>query len=268
MEYVGGGNLQQWVERHGRLPEWQARCFFQQLTLALHYSHTSLQIAHRDIKLGNILLNDRYQVPILKVCDFGYSKNTVAASAPKTRVGTAAYISPEVAHGSGQAYDTEKADVWSTGVTLYCMLAGRYPFTDANDQVTLQRVQSLKDHDVAQALGKLKGVSPGCLDLLARMLVVSPAARLSLGGILQDPWFKQFLPDLSKLAAPAPREVQAEGEMLAALARAEQITAAARVKAGTFADEALNDVDDILEELDGSIEQRFGNSSGGSAAMQ
>ena len=39
MEYVGGGNLQQFVERAGRLPEWQARCFFQQLILALHHCH-------------------------------------------------------------------------------------------------------------------------------------------------------------------------------------------------------------------------------------
>lgn len=74
MEYVGGGNLQQYVERVGILPEWLARCFFQQLILALHYCHEQLNIAHRDIKLGNILLNTKYQIPILKICDFGYSK--------------------------------------------------------------------------------------------------------------------------------------------------------------------------------------------------
>lgn len=74
MEYVGGGNLQQYVERAGRLPEWLARCFFQQLILALHYLHQTVNIAHRDIKLGNILLNTKYRIPILKICDFGYSK--------------------------------------------------------------------------------------------------------------------------------------------------------------------------------------------------
>lgn len=74
MEYVGGGNLQQYVERAGHLPEWLARCFFQQLILALQYLHETVNIAHRDIKLGNILLNTKYKIPILKLCDFGYSK--------------------------------------------------------------------------------------------------------------------------------------------------------------------------------------------------
>ena len=100
------------------------------------YCHANLRIAHRDIKLGNVLLNTRYQIPILKLCDFGYSKSMNTGSVPKTRVGTAAYISPEVARCHGDvAYDTERADVWSCGVTLYCMLAGRYPFMDADQQV-------------------------------------------------------------------------------------------------------------------------------------
>jgi serine/threonine protein kinase len=60
------------------------------------YCHANLRIAHRDIKLGNVLLNTKYQIPILKLCDFGYSKNMMWGSVPKTRVGTAAYISPEV----------------------------------------------------------------------------------------------------------------------------------------------------------------------------
>ena len=77
----------------------------------------------------------------------GYSKSTAWGSVPKTRVGTAAYISPEVARCRGDvAYDTEKADAWSCGVTLYCMLAGRYPFTDADNQIRCVRYALQRAH--------------------------------------------------------------------------------------------------------------------------
>ena len=56
-----------------------------------------------------MLLNTKYQIPILKLCDFGYSKNMMWGSVPKTRVGTAAYISPEV---GGRA---EQGGCWAAG---------------------------------------------------------------------------------------------------------------------------------------------------------
>lgn len=256
MEYVGGGNLQQWVEKHGRLPEWQARCFFQQITLALHYIHKQLGIAHRDIKLGNVLLNDRYQVPILKLCDFGYSKNMMG-SVPKTRVGTAAYISPEVARTSGQAaYDTEKADVWSSAVTLYCMLAGHYPFSDARHEVTLKRITELQDSDVDVALSRLPGLSSGCLGLLRSMLAVDPKRRLSLDEIMMDPWFKHYLPDISKMVAVPAKEVQSEEQVLQVLSQAESLSEARRAAKDEFTEEAMADLDDVIEEM-GTESQEF-----------
>lgn len=270
MEYVGGGNLQQWVEKHGRLPEWQARCFFQQVTLALHYIHKQLGIAHRDIKLGNILLNDRYQVPILKLCDFGYSKNMLG-SVPKTRVGTAAYISPEVARTSGQAaYDTEKADVWSSAVTLYCMLAGCYPFSDANHQVHLRTIKSLTPKDVDIALSRLSGgvVSSECIHLLKGMLSIDPKQRYSLDQIMVDDWFKQFLPDLSKMTVAPEREIQSESHVLEVLAEAESLSEARRAGTDEFAEEVMDDVIDAEEDQmamgDGSVAdgEHNGNETG------
>eukprot|EP00887_Chlorella_sp_A99_P001505 scaffold8.g1505.t1 len=161
----------------------------------------NLNIAHRDIKLGNI--------PILKVCDFGYSKNMID-SAPKTRVGTAAYISPEVARSPGnQPYDTEKADVWSCGVTLYCMLSGRYPFLSRDNTIKLETIQQLTAADVQAACAHLRGVSPECVSLLLRIFEIDPARRLSYAGVMADPWFRQFLPDLSKLTVAPPKEAQA-----------------------------------------------------------
>lgn len=253
MEYVGGGNLQQYVEAAGRLPEWQARCFFQQLILALQYCHANLRIAHRDIKLGNVLLNTKYQIPILKLCDFGYSKNMMWGSVPKTRVGTAAYISPEVARCRGdEAYDTEKADVWSCGVTLYCMLAGRYPFMDVDQQVRLKKIQDLAPQDVEAALGKLpRDVSAGCVALLRRIFCIAPPARPSLNDIMVDAWFRQFLPDLSKLAVAQPREQQSVAEITAILQDADRLSQQ-RQQRDDFDSELMDDaeLDDVLDEVD------------------
>jgi serine/threonine-protein kinase SRK2 len=252
MEYVGGGNLQQYVEGAGRLPEWQARCFFQQLILALQYCHANLRIAHRDIKLGNVLLNTKYQIPILKLCDFGYSKNMMWGSVPKTRVGTAAYISPEVARCRGdEAYDTEKADVWSCGVTLYCMLAGRYPFMDADHQVRLKKIQELAPADVDAALAKLPSdVSADCVALLRRIFSIPPAARPTLADIMADPWFRQFLPDLSKLAVAQAREQQSVAEITRILQEADRLSQLRTQQPDDFAGEVLEDVlDDVMDEV-------------------
>lgn len=255
MEFVGGGNLQQYVEKAGRLPEWQARCFFQQLILALQHCHQNLNIAHRDIKLGNVLLNTKYQIPILKVCDFGYSKNMID-SAPKTRVGTAAYISPEVARSPGnQPYDTEKADVWSCGVTLYCMLSGRYPFLSRDNTIKLETIQQLTAADVQAACAHLRGVSPECVSLLLRIFEIDPARRLSYAGVMADPWFRQFLPDLSKLTVAPPKEAQTEDEINRILLEAKRLSKLRQAQADDFDMEGMSAMleegtgDDVYAEM-------------------
>ena len=69
--------------------EHEARWFFQQLIIALDYAHR-MNVVSRDIKLENTLL-DGSRRPLLKICDFGYSKNTEKDSVPKSRVGTPGY---------------------------------------------------------------------------------------------------------------------------------------------------------------------------------
>jgi hypothetical protein len=67
---------------------------------------------------------------------------------------------------------------------------------------------------VEAALGKLpRDVSPECVALLRRILCIPPAGRPTLSDIMGDPWFKQFLPDLSKLAVAQPREQQGVAEI-------------------------------------------------------
>jgi hypothetical protein len=71
------------------LQESEARWFFQQLVIALDYCHR-MGVVSRDIKLENTLLDDSRR-PLLKICDFGYSKHMEKDSVPKSRVGTPGY---------------------------------------------------------------------------------------------------------------------------------------------------------------------------------
>ncbi|GIL83878.1 hypothetical protein Vretifemale_12596 [Volvox reticuliferus] len=128
-EFANCGSLLDFVEEGGGLEEVLARWYFQQLILALYFCHNR-GIAHRDIKLENLLLhkykNSKY--PILKMCDFGLSKAVVLPGASaKSCVGTVSYMAPEVMKNNGRGYDAMMADVWSCGVVLYVMLYGAVP---------------------------------------------------------------------------------------------------------------------------------------------
>lgn len=70
MEYASGGDMFEYVVRKGGLRESEARWFFQQLIIAIDYTHR-VGVANRDIKLENTLL-DGSPRPLIKICDFGY----------------------------------------------------------------------------------------------------------------------------------------------------------------------------------------------------
>ncbi len=64
---------------------------------------------NRDIKLANILLQDG-QLPLVKLCDFGFSKDKFDDSEPQTQIGTALFTAPEIfTNTQGQVYDAEAA---------------------------------------------------------------------------------------------------------------------------------------------------------------
>ncbi len=84
-------------------------------TLTTHQQTNPQGVASRDIKLENTLL-DGSPRPLIKVCDFGYSKHEKFQSAPGSRVGTPAYLAPEVIMTTkGKTYDGKVADLWSCG---------------------------------------------------------------------------------------------------------------------------------------------------------
>ena len=124
MEYVKGKLLRD-IMHERKLSIEEAVNYAKGVLTALEYSHKA-GIIHRDIKASNIMVTEEGQV---KVMDFGIARAISDSSATQAHtsgiVGTAQYFSPEQARG--ESVDA-RTDIYSTGVLLYEMLAGRPPF--------------------------------------------------------------------------------------------------------------------------------------------
>lgn len=203
MEYVEGDNLQAFLETmNGKLPENLARFVFQQLMIAIDYCHRKGKV-NRDLKLANTLiaLTDG-QLPLVKLCDFGFSKDTYRHSAPQSQVGTALFVAPEVmVQASGQSYDGQAADVWACGIILFITLFGKHPFLRSEDSALPQNVQIVKlfqrvvNSDYYVAPEEQAEVSRECLDMLQHILVADPKRRSTVPQIMRHPWFVNCLPE-------------------------------------------------------------------------
>ena len=116
MEYVSGGDLFTYLEAKGRLTEGEARGLFRQLVSALQHCHQR-GVVHRDLKLGNLLLDANNNV---KISDFGLSNQWHPGKKLDTFCGSPAYMAPELF--LRMPYTGPEVDVWSLGVILYTMV--------------------------------------------------------------------------------------------------------------------------------------------------
>ncbi|KAK3276787.1 kinase super protein, variant 2 [Cymbomonas tetramitiformis] len=186
LEYASGGELFDRIAKKGRLKEGEARYFFQQLVCGVDYCHSEM-VCHRDLKLENTLLDQDSRV---KICDFGYSKSAVYHSVPDTAVGTPTYIAPEVL--LDDQYGGNSADVWSLGVALFVMLAGRYPFQDpkapSDIQKTVQRIAN-----VEYTFPSDLDISAECREIIERIFVADPGERISIPELRKTPWCGNFV---------------------------------------------------------------------------
>lgn len=176
LEYCSGGDLFDAIMQHGYMDPPQALDYFQQLVLALHFSHRH-GITHRDLKLENLLIDGCGR---LRLADFGMSSLMRPGSLLETACGSPNYCAPEVL--SGELYDGARSDCWSLGVILYAMLTGGLPFDDDNFSRLVAKVRSgiffIPDE-----------VHPGAANLIRALLIVDPDARATLDHVLADPWF-------------------------------------------------------------------------------
>ncbi len=123
MEYVHGEDLRQLIRKVGRLSPGQAIAIARQVCAGLEEAH-KLGVIHRDLKPQNIMLDDDGDARIM---DFGIARSLSGKSitGAGTFIGTPEYMSPEQVEGKGV---DPKSDIYSLGVVLYEMVAGRRPF--------------------------------------------------------------------------------------------------------------------------------------------
>ncbi|KAH0465246.1 hypothetical protein IEQ34_005349 [Dendrobium chrysotoxum] len=179
MEYAKGGELFARLSSRGRLPEQQTRRLFHQLISAVAFCH-SRGIFHRDLKPENLLLDESNN---LKLSDFGLSAVKFDGEALlQTLCGTPAYVAPEVLLKKG--YDGAKVDIWSCGVILFVMNAGFLPFNDPNLMAMYRKICRGEFRCPKWTSAELKR-------LIARLLDTNPATRITIEGILDDPWFRK-----------------------------------------------------------------------------
>ncbi|XP_037417932.1 CBL-interacting protein kinase 30-like [Triticum dicoccoides] len=184
MEYASGGELFARLAQSTRFPEPVARRYFQQLVTAVEFCH-SRGVYHRDLKPENLLLDAHGN---LKVSDFGLSALADGASRHRgnallhTTCGTPAYLAPEVVLKRG--YDGAKADIWSCGVILFVLLAGRLPFHDTNLVLLYKRI-ARSDYKCPAWF------SVDARKLLARLLDPNPNTRITITKLMARTWFQK-----------------------------------------------------------------------------
>ncbi|XP_052037670.1 sperm motility kinase X-like [Apodemus sylvaticus] len=175
MEYASRGTLRKHISKCGRLDEEEARSIFRELSLAVHYIH-SQNIAHRDIKAENILLDREGHV---KLIDFGLSKRLAAGEKCKGFCGTVQYCAPEVL--DKKEYNVLATDIWSMGIVLYYLVVGHLPFTETV-------LSELKYEILYRSCWIPYHLSPEIQDLLKGLMTKDPTMRPSINEILTHPW--------------------------------------------------------------------------------
>lgn len=165
-----------------RLSEATSQLLFKQLLQAVSYLH-ELRILHRDIKGPNVLVDA--DLVALKLVDFN-TACCLAEGASLTMTGTLDYAAPEVLLGESPS---DSADVWSAGLCLHVMLAGRLPRRMDKYPSLAEFAQAASRPMHLQGRRFWEEASDGCRRVLQRSLQVDKFQRPAAITLLtQEPW--------------------------------------------------------------------------------
>ncbi|XP_058800159.1 serine/threonine-protein kinase polo [Phymastichus coffea] len=170
-------------KRRKALTQYETRYYMKQILNGVEYLHDH-RIIHRDLKLGNLFLNDDIQV---KIGDFGLAtKLEHEGERKKTLCGTPNYIAPEILTKVGHSYEV---DIWSIGCIMYTLLVGKPPFETSSLKETYTRIK-LCNYEVPSHM-----VNTPAMNMISNMLQGNPSKRPPIKKLLKDPFFTSgFMP--------------------------------------------------------------------------
>lgn len=171
-------SLMELHKRRKAITEPETRYFMNQILLGVKYLHEN-KIIHRDLKLGNIFLNDEMEI---KLGDFGLAtKENFDGERKRTLCGTPNYIAPEVLTKKGHSYEV---DIWSIGCILFTLLVGKPPFETQTLKETYKRIRANEYHVPSRIGLQAK-------NLIRQLLQDDPLKRPNVVKILQDDFITQ-----------------------------------------------------------------------------
>ncbi|KAI8903571.1 kinase-like domain-containing protein [Gorgonomyces haynaldii] len=187
MEYCAGGTLHDLLIHHD-LSMSVRLCYFVQLMRGIDYLHSN-GVAHRDLKPENLLLDKSRR--ILKISDFGVSQVFRQPLITKVQlfsgqIGSEPFMAPECF--SPNEYHVDRADIWSAGIILFCLLSSSVPFQSA--QPSDPRYQLYLSKPSAFPFFEKY---PGAIKyLLYGMLDPNPETRMTAKQIIDNPWIQSL----------------------------------------------------------------------------
>ena len=178
LEMCTNQTLNDLCKRRKRLTEFEAQYYLFQIVSALKHLQKN-RIIHRDLKLGNLFLNDKLEI---KLGDFGLAAKLDFDNEKRHTVcGTPNYLAPEVlSNKAGHGYEV---DVWSLGVVLYAMVVGKPPFETPEVKMTYEKIKK-----VIYSFPEQVSLSENVKHLITQIFNADPSKRPTLDQILEHPF--------------------------------------------------------------------------------
>lgn len=178
MEYIAGQSLREVLKAREFIPLDEALPILRDIAAALDYAHAR-GIIHRDIKPGNIILDQKAPDCRAVLMDFGIARLDSATRLTQTggMLGTLDYIAPEQIQGADNI--DNRADVYSFGVLAYQMLAGELPFRHSNPGAM---IMAHLMHPVPDIRHKISSINDAAAIAIMRAMAKDPSVRFATAG--------------------------------------------------------------------------------------